>query len=75
MNDQVGLAVHQPLPRPAHRLEVQVQARRRALPEETAEQAEHRRARAQIADHHAQLAFLAHAELGRVRAQALQLAQ
>jgi hypothetical protein len=75
VQDQIGLAVEQALARAADGFKVQVQPRARTLRKEAAQQAQGLGARAQVADHHAQLAFLAHRQLRRVGAQLIQLAQ
>ncbi len=75
VQDQVGLAIEQPLPGSGNGLEVQVQTRGRVVVEEPAKQGQRVGQRAEVADDDAQLAFLAQAELGRVPLQRLQLVQ
>lgn len=64
MQDQVGLAVQQALQRAADGFEQQLQAGLRLAAEEPCEQRQGRARRAEVAQYHAQLAFLA---LGQVR--------
>lgn len=75
MQNQVGIAFQQSFPRPGHGFEMQVQSRGRPLRKELSQQAQQQRARAEVADHHVQFAFLAHGQLLGMRAQAGQFAQ
>jgi hypothetical protein len=75
VHDEVGLVLQQPFPGAGHRFELQVQPGLRALCEESAEQCQHRRQWAQVAEHHAQLGLLAHRQLRGVRLQFLGLVQ
>ncbi|XQU70945.1 hypothetical protein OJJOAM_003734 [Cupriavidus sp. H18C1] len=75
MHDQVRLAVEQALPRPGHRFDMQVQPCGRMFPEERTQQPQRLRRRTQVADHHAQFAFLAHRQLLGMKLQRMQLAQ
>src|SRR5262249_5340976 len=75
VQDEVGLAVEQALPGSRERLEMQMQSGVWAAVEEAAQQRQVFRQRAQVADHHAQLALLAHGELGRMRLERGQLGQ
>ena len=75
MEDQVGLAVEQPLPGSGDGLEMQMQPRAGTIVEEAAQQAEHLRQRAEIADDDAELAFLARCQLLGMMAQRAELAE
>jgi hypothetical protein len=73
VQDQIGFAIQEAFARAAHRLEVQMQARARALGEELSEHAQRLRTWAEIANHHMDFAFLAHRQLGGMDAQAIEL--
>jgi hypothetical protein len=75
VDDQIGVAVEEPLPRTGDGLDVEMQAGSRMAIEKGAEQGEHLRHRAEIADHDVELALLAHGELPRVVLQAAELLQ
>ena len=60
VDDQVGLPVEEPLPGAGDGLDMQMQPGSRMAIEEGAEQGEHLAHRAEIANHDAELALLAH---------------
>ena len=75
MQDEIRLVVEQAFPGSGQRLEMEMEPRARAAVEEAAQQRQRLRQRAEIADHDAELALLAHRELRRVRLERLQFMQ
>lgn len=75
MHDQIGFAREQPFERPAHGLEMQIQARARMIREKPAQQRQHRLARTDVTHDDVERALLAHRQLCRERAQHVELAQ
>ncbi len=75
MQDEVRLAVEQPLPWSGQRLEMEMEPRARTTVEEAAQQRQRFRQRTEIADDDAQLALLAHRQLRRVGLERLQFLQ
>ena len=75
MENEISLAVEQPLPRSGNRFEMQVEPRARAVVEEATQQRQGLRQGTYVADDDTELAFLAERELRGMIFEAAQIVQ